>query len=209
MDIKEGVVTVRMGESVATLPLSSAPVAALLGELQQAHQVLANVATDPAMMAMVKDDAPDSFTFALRGLADINAKFGAQSTTAKASLALVDAGVATLHTRLTALYPSSLLAQVVLLGVDGHAAPITASARRLFQAEAKAAGSPVAPKPTVAVRSIPTADEIGEYQIMAWLTIVLFFTALSASCALGGMSNKKDTLLYSTFNPKWEDKKTK
>jgi hypothetical protein len=207
MDIKEGVVTVRMGESVATLPLSSAPVAALLGELQQAHQVLANVATDPKMMAMVKDDAPDSFTFALRGLAAINANFGAQSATAKASLALVDAGVATLHTRLAALYPSSLLAQVVLLGVDGHAAPITAAARRLLQAEAKAAGAPVAP--TVAVRAVPTADEIGEYQIMAWLTIVLFFTALSASCALGGMSNKKDTLLYSTFNPKWEDKKSK
>lgn len=73
---------------------------------------------------------------------------------------------------------------------------VTHHARRLLQVSPGAAAA-------------PTADDIGRYQIMVWLSIMLAFTVIAAAYSLGFMSFKKDTLLYSTFNPKWEDRKTK
>jgi len=53
----------------------------------------------------------------------------------------------------------------------------------------------------------PTDEEIAIYQIVLWTSILLTFTAIYAAYAIAGMEFKKDTLLYSTYNPGWKDKK--
>jgi len=52
-----------------------------------------------------------------------------------------------------------------------------------------------------------TTIRIANYQITLWLSITLVLTLLAAIYALAFMSFKKDTLLYSTFNPNWEERK--
>jgi len=52
-----------------------------------------------------------------------------------------------------------------------------------------------------------TTIRIANYQITLWLSIALVLTLLAAIYSLAFMSFKKDTLLYSTFNPNWEERK--
>jgi hypothetical protein len=53
----------------------------------------------------------------------------------------------------------------------------------------------------------PTQQQIEVFQIALWFSIGIAMITLWAVCALGWMSFKKDTFLYSTFNPNWEDRK--
>ena len=53
----------------------------------------------------------------------------------------------------------------------------------------------------------PTDDEIGRYQIALWLSIIMTLIAIGAIYSLAYMPFKKDTMLYSSFNPNWEDRK--
>jgi len=62
-------------------------------------------------------------------------------------------------------------------------------------------------KVSVKVGDGPTDDEIARYQIVLWLSISLVLATLSAVYVLGWMDFKKDTLLYCSFNPNWEDRK--
>jgi len=84
----------------------------------------------------------------------------------------------------------------------------TAHNRNLLQASA----SPTA-SPTVAPTAVPTpgisSTERDTYQIMVWVSVAGAFVVLFAFYSTAFMSFKKDTLLYSTFNPKWDDRKTK
>jgi len=47
------------------------------------------------------------------------------------------------------------------------------------------------------------------YQIMVWVSVAAAFVVLFAFYSTAFMGFKKDTLLYSSFNPKWDDRKTK
>lgn len=53
----------------------------------------------------------------------------------------------------------------------------------------------------------PTGAQVRTYQIVLWLSILLVFVIYSAVYALAYMDFKKDTMLYSSFNPNWEDRK--
>jgi hypothetical protein len=53
----------------------------------------------------------------------------------------------------------------------------------------------------------PTQEDIARYQIVLWFSIAFALVLLFSTYALAFMSFKKDTLLYSTFNPNWEDRK--
>jgi len=53
------------------------------------------------------------------------------------------------------------------------------------------------------------SEDVEVYQIVLWLSIIMFFVTLAAAYSLAGMSFKRDPLLYSTFNPKWENRKNK
>lgn len=53
----------------------------------------------------------------------------------------------------------------------------------------------------------PTGAQVRTYQIVLWLCILLVFVIYSAVYALAYMDFKKDTMLYSSFNPNWEDRK--
>jgi hypothetical protein len=53
----------------------------------------------------------------------------------------------------------------------------------------------------------PTQQQIETYQIGLWFSLGWIFIVLWAVYILGWMSFKKDTFLYSTFNPNWEDRK--
>lgn len=52
-----------------------------------------------------------------------------------------------------------------------------------------------------------TSTSVFRYQVVLWLSISLAIAVLYAAYALAWMSFKKDTLLYSTFNPNWEQRK--
>lgn len=54
---------------------------------------------------------------------------------------------------------------------------------------------------------VPCADNLQRYQIVLWASVALAFIAIAAVYQLAFMSFKKDTLLYSSFNPNWEDRK--
>jgi len=53
----------------------------------------------------------------------------------------------------------------------------------------------------------PTQQRINLYQIELWVSLAGVFVVAWAIYVLGWMGFKKDTLLYSTFNPNWEDRK--
>jgi len=53
----------------------------------------------------------------------------------------------------------------------------------------------------------PTQAQIETYQIELWVSIAGVFVVAWAAYVIGWMGFKKDTLLYSTFNPNWEDRK--
>jgi len=55
----------------------------------------------------------------------------------------------------------------------------------------------------------PTYNSIERYQITLWLSIGLALIMLAAVYAVAMMDNKKDTMLYSSFNPLFEDKKSR
>lgn len=55
----------------------------------------------------------------------------------------------------------------------------------------------------------PTDSQKSQYQIMVWVSIFAALIVLFAFYSMATMSFKKDTMLYSTFNPKWEDRKQK
>jgi len=54
-----------------------------------------------------------------------------------------------------------------------------------------------------------TTIRIANYQITLWISITLVLTVLAAVYSLAFMNFKKDTLLYSAFNPNWEERKRK
>jgi len=60
-----------------------------------------------------------------------------------------------------------------------------------------------------AVIPIVVVTSVFRYQIVLWLCILLALWVLGAAYSLAFMSFKKDSLLYSTFNPSWEDRKRK
>lgn len=55
--------------------------------------------------------------------------------------------------------------------------------------------------------SFPSDADIQRYQIALWVSIGLVVIALSAAYSLAFMEFKKDTILYSSFNPNWEERK--
>ena len=55
--------------------------------------------------------------------------------------------------------------------------------------------------------SFPADSDIQRYQISLWVSIGLVLIALSAVYSLAFMEFKKDTILYSSFNPNWEERK--
>jgi len=52
-----------------------------------------------------------------------------------------------------------------------------------------------------------TSEEVQNYQVALWMSIIIAFILLWVVYATAMMSFKKDTLLYGTFNPNWEDRK--
>lgn len=48
-----------------------------------------------------------------------------------------------------------------------------------------------------------TDADVRRYQISLWFSVSLAFVIVFAAYAIGGMSNKKDSLLYGDFNPDW------
>jgi hypothetical protein len=55
--------------------------------------------------------------------------------------------------------------------------------------------------------SFPSNADIQRYQIALWISVLLVVIALSAVYSLAFMDFKKDTILYSSFNPNWEERK--
>jgi len=55
--------------------------------------------------------------------------------------------------------------------------------------------------------SSSSTTTVMHYQITLWISILLVLMVLFAVYSLAFMSFKKDTLLYSTFNPNWEERK--
>jgi len=49
--------------------------------------------------------------------------------------------------------------------------------------------------------------QVDEFQVVLWLSIILISTLFFAVWALANMENKRDTLLYSKFNPNWQHRK--
>jgi hypothetical protein len=60
--------------------------------------------------------------------------------------------------------------------------------------------------PSIA-NDVPCADDLERYQIVLWFSIVIAFVAVAAVYQLAFMSFRKDTMLYSSFNPNWEGKR--
>jgi hypothetical protein len=54
---------------------------------------------------------------------------------------------------------------------------------------------------------LPCDDDIQRYQIVLWFSIVAAFVLIAAVYQLALMAFKKDTMLYSSFNPNWEGKR--
>jgi len=52
-----------------------------------------------------------------------------------------------------------------------------------------------------------TQEEVQNYQICLWMSILIAFILLWIVYETAAMNFKKDTLLYGTFNPNWEDRK--
>jgi len=54
-----------------------------------------------------------------------------------------------------------------------------------------------------------TYADVNKYQIVLWISLLMIFTTVFTVYSLAYMSFKKDTLIYSTFNPKWENREAK
>jgi hypothetical protein len=84
--------------------------------------------------------------------------------------------------------------------------PIVSHSRSLLQEDET-------PSPTAAPTAVPrlgvSDTERDAYQIMVWVSVAGAFVVLFAFYSTAFMGFKKDTLLYSSFNPKWDDRKTK
>jgi len=52
-----------------------------------------------------------------------------------------------------------------------------------------------------------TAGDVQRYQIVLWMSVIMGFALFWIVYTTASMSFKKDTLLYGTFNPNWEDRK--
>jgi len=61
--------------------------------------------------------------------------------------------------------------------------------------------------PYVCGGDVPCPDDIQRYQIVLWFSILISLVAIAAVYQIAFMSFKKDTMLYSSFNPNWEDRK--
>jgi len=55
--------------------------------------------------------------------------------------------------------------------------------------------------------TFPDNNGLARFQIVLWISILLALTLISAVWSLATMQFKKDTMLYSSFNPNWEDRK--
>jgi hypothetical protein len=55
--------------------------------------------------------------------------------------------------------------------------------------------------------STVTSNDVQRYQIVLWMSIIMSFALFWIILTTASMSFKKDTLLYGTFNPNWEDRK--
>eukprot|EP00462_Mataza_sp_D1_P025472 CAMPEP_0175131504 /NCGR_PEP_ID=MMETSP0087-20121206/6579_1 /TAXON_ID=136419 /ORGANISM="Unknown Unknown, Strain D1" /LENGTH=571 /DNA_ID=CAMNT_0016413801 /DNA_START=24 /DNA_END=1739 /DNA_ORIENTATION=+ len=80
---------------------------------------------------------------------------------------------------------------------------------RFLQQRNLRAGAPSPAKLTATPTTTYTHDEVATYQIVLWLSILMTFALFFAVIALCCMDFKKDPLLYSTYNPKWENRKNK
>ena len=80
--------------------------------------------------------------------------------------------------------------------VAGNAGPTNTSSRYNFSTSALYPNG-----------SFPSDAEIQRYQIALWTSILLVVIALAAAYSLAFMEFKKDTILYSSFNPNWEERK--
>jgi len=63
------------------------------------------------------------------------------------------------------------------------------------------------PAPTPIPYTPVTMDSVRRYQITLWLVIWLSLALLFIIYSFANMTFKKDSLLYSSFNPNWEDRK--
>jgi len=52
-------------------------------------------------------------------------------------------------------------------------------------------------------------QDVAKYQIVLWISLLLIFSLVYIVYSLAFMNFKKDTLIYSTFNPKWENREAK
>lgn len=105
---------------------------------------------------------------------------------------------------------SSSLCQRVQAGLKGTSFEVLCApagsthGRSLLQQTDSPTAAPTAnPEPVVG------DDARNTYQIMVWVSVAGAFTVLFAFYSTAFMGFKKDTLLYSSFNPKWDDRKTK
>ncbi len=55
--------------------------------------------------------------------------------------------------------------------------------------------------------TVVTMNDIGRYQIALWTTVLLIVTVIATVYSLMYMDLKRDTLLYSKFNPNWAGRK--
>lgn len=160
-----------------------------------------HLATSLQGNALVLDDAPDSFTFVLSGLSAVADRSGADSAEYAAALRMVDVSVPRIIEQFNRLYSERAIAEVVLMGVQDQSVGsmsllrTDAVSRRLLQLDNVTNGT---------CEYCPTDQQVINYHISLWTSIGLTFAAIFAAYSIGGMNFKKDTLLYSTFNPKWE-----
>jgi hypothetical protein len=89
--------------------------------------------------------------------------------------------------------------------------PTLGRSRSLLQEEGETLSPTSSPTSAPTTTPIPgiSDSERDAYQIMVWVSVAGAFVVFFAFYSTAFMSFKKDTLLYSSFNPKWDDRKTK
>jgi len=55
----------------------------------------------------------------------------------------------------------------------------------------------------------PTDDDVAKYQIVLWISLLMFFLTVYTVYSMAYMNFKKDTIIYSTFNPNWENREAR
>jgi hypothetical protein len=60
-----------------------------------------------------------------------------------------------------------------------------------------------------AVDQVVYYNDVAKYQIVLWISLLLLFFTIWVVYSIAYMSFKKDTIIYSTFNPKWENREAK